>query len=105
MDAEGNARFIERGGIPLGMFRDTRYYEYYLPIQSGQIIVLYTDGITEAEGEDGAEYGRERLESKVREGRGQSARELIEFLYADVLEWTQGRGASDDVTFVVIKAL
>ncbi|HZG54121.1 MAG TPA: GAF domain-containing SpoIIE family protein phosphatase, partial [Pyrinomonadaceae bacterium] len=48
MDGEGNARFIERGGIPLGMFRDTRYYEYYLPIQAGQIILLYTDGITEA---------------------------------------------------------
>ncbi|MGI9106807.1 MAG: PP2C family protein-serine/threonine phosphatase [Pyrinomonadaceae bacterium] len=105
MDAEGNARFIERGGIPLGMFPDTRYYEYYLPIQPGQTIVLYTDGITEAEGADGAEYGRERLESKVREGRTRSARELIEFLHADVLEWTEGRGASDDVTFVIIKAL
>jgi sigma-B regulation protein RsbU (phosphoserine phosphatase) len=105
MDAEGNARFIERGGIPLGMFRDTRYYEYYLPILAGQIIVLYTDGITEATNKAGTEYGRERLERKVREGRELSARELINFLHADVLEWTEGHGASDDVTFVVIKAI
>jgi sigma-B regulation protein RsbU (phosphoserine phosphatase) len=105
MDAEGHARFIERGGLPLGMFRDTRYYEYYLPILPGQIILLYTDGITEATDEHGAEYGRERLELKVREGRDLSARKLIDFLHADVLAWTQGRGASDDVTFVVIKAL
>ena len=105
MDAEGKALFIERGGIPLGMFRDTRYYEYYLPILAGQIIVLYTDGITEAINGAGAEYGRERLERKVREGRELSARELINFLHADVLEWTEGRGASDDVTFVVVKAL
>jgi sigma-B regulation protein RsbU (phosphoserine phosphatase) len=105
MDASGNARFIERGGIPLGMFRDTRYYEYYLPIQPGQIIVLYTDGITEATNEAGVEYGRERLELKVREGRDLSARELINSLHADVLEWTEGRGASDDVTFVIIKSL
>jgi sigma-B regulation protein RsbU (phosphoserine phosphatase) len=105
MDAGGNARFIERGGIPLGMFRDTRYYEYYLPIQPGQLILLYTDGITEATDESGAEYGRERLELKVREGRELSARKLIDFLYADVLAWTGGRGASDDVTFVVVKAL
>jgi sigma-B regulation protein RsbU (phosphoserine phosphatase) len=105
MDAEGQARFIERGGIPLGMFRDTRYYEYYLPILAGQTIVLYTDGITEATNAAGTEYGRERLERKVREGRELSARELINFLHADVLEWTEGRGASDDVTFVVIKAL
>ena len=105
MDAEGQARFIERGGLPLGMFRDTRYYEYYLPIQPGQIILLYTDGITEATNEYGGEYGRERLELKVREGRELTARKLIDFLYADVLEWTNGRGASDDVTFVVIKSL
>jgi sigma-B regulation protein RsbU (phosphoserine phosphatase) len=105
MDAEGNARFIERGGIPLGMFRDTRYYEYYLPIQPGQTIVLYTDGITEATNASGTEYGRERLERKVREGRDLSARELINFLHTDVLAWTEGRGATDDVTFVVIKAL
>lgn len=105
MDAEGKTRFIERGGIPLGMFRDTRYYEYYLSIKAGQIIVLYTDGITEATNEIGDEYGRERLERKVREGRELSARQLIDFLYADMLEWTEGRGATDDVTFVIIKAL
>ena len=105
MDSEGHARFIERGGIPLGMFRDTRYYEYYLPVQAGQIILLYTDGITEATDEEGAEYGRQRLEEKVREGRELSARKLIDFLHADVLDWTGGRGATDDVTFVVIKAL
>ncbi|HEX8459177.1 MAG TPA: GAF domain-containing SpoIIE family protein phosphatase [Pyrinomonadaceae bacterium] len=105
MDAEGNARFIERGGLPLGMFRDTRYYEYYLPILPGQLILLYTDGITEATNEFGTEYGRDRLQLKVKEARHLSARRLIDFLHADVLEWTAGRGASDDVTFVVVKAL
>jgi sigma-B regulation protein RsbU (phosphoserine phosphatase) len=105
MDAEGRARFIERGGIPLGMFRDTRYYEYYLPVESGQTLVLYTDGATEAASADGCEYGRDRFEEKVREGRHLSARELIKFLHADILEWTGGRGSGDDVTFVVVKAL
>jgi sigma-B regulation protein RsbU (phosphoserine phosphatase) len=105
MDAAGNARFIERGGIPLGMFRDTRYYEYYLPVESGQTLVLYTDGATEAESADGCEYGRDRFEQKVREGRHLPAKELIKFLHADILEWTGGRGSGDDVTFVVVKAL
>ncbi|MEA2173366.1 MAG: phosphoserine phosphatase RsbU/P, partial [Blastocatellia bacterium] len=45
MEADGTARFIERGGLPLGMFRDTRYYEYYLPLEQGQTLVLYTDGV------------------------------------------------------------
>src|SRR5438270_13024319 len=72
LDADGRARFIERGGLPLGMFRDTRYYEYYLPIESGQVLVLYTDGIIEATNGAGIEYGRERLAEKVLEGRALS---------------------------------
>jgi sigma-B regulation protein RsbU (phosphoserine phosphatase) len=104
MDADGSARFIERGGLPLGMFRDTRYYEYYLALEPGQILVLYTDGVTEANNESGQEYERERLERTVRAGRHLSAKELINFIYDDVLEWTGGRGATDDITFFIIKA-
>src|SRR5215212_10661580 len=48
IDVNGEAHFEERGGVPLGMFRDSRYYEYFAPIQPGQIFVLYTDGVTEA---------------------------------------------------------
>ncbi|MCA1850757.1 MAG: SpoIIE family protein phosphatase, partial [Acidobacteria bacterium] len=60
MDEDGSARYIERGGLPLGMFKDTRYYEYYLPIEAGQVLLLYTDGVTEAAAPDGQEYGRGR---------------------------------------------
>lgn len=105
MDADGTARFIERGGIPLGMFRDTRYYEYYQAIEPGQTLVLYTDGATEALNDQGEEYGRPRLAETVRTGRHLSASDLITFIQADVLEWTNGRGASDDMTFFIIKAL
>ncbi len=105
IDKDGRGRFIERGGLPLGMFKDARYYEYYLPIESGQTLVLYTDGVTEAVSLDGEEYGRERLESIVRKGRGKSARDLIDFIYTDMLEWTGGLGADDDVTCVIIIAL
>lgn len=105
MGADGAARFIERGGIPLGMFRDTRYYEYYLPVESGQTLVLYTDGVTEAATPDGCEFGRDRLEKTVRENRELSAKELIKSLHSAILEWTGGAGSSDDVTFVIVKAL
>src|SRR5215212_5584656 len=91
MDADGTARFIERGGLPLGMFRNTRYYEYYQAIEPGQILVLYTDGVTEAMGAGGEEYGRDRLEKAVRAGRHLSARELITAIQKDVLVWTDGR--------------
>ncbi len=104
LERDGSARFIERGGLPLGLFRDTRYYEYYLPIESGQILVLYTDGATEATSPGGEEYGRERLVEAVRAVRDRSARDMIDFIYNDVFEWSGGRGAGDDVTFVIVKA-
>jgi sigma-B regulation protein RsbU (phosphoserine phosphatase) len=105
MDADGTARFIERGGLPLGMFKDTRYYEYYQAIEPGQLLVLYTDGATEANGANGEEYGRDRLEAAVRASRHMSARDLITAIQLDVLAWTDGRGASDDMTFFIVKAL
>ncbi|HEX7317957.1 MAG TPA: GAF domain-containing SpoIIE family protein phosphatase [Pyrinomonadaceae bacterium] len=98
-------RFIERGGLPLGLFKDTRYYEYYLPIDSGQILVLYTDGATEAQSPHGEEYTRTRLVEAVRRSRDLSARKMIDYIYNDIFEWTGGRGSGDDVTFVIIKAL
>jgi sigma-B regulation protein RsbU (phosphoserine phosphatase) len=105
INGDNSSRFIERGGLPLGLFRDTRYYEYYLPIDSGQILVLYTDGATEALSPGGEEYARARLIEAVRASRDRSARDMIDFIYNDIFEWSGGRGASDDVTFVIIKAI
>ena len=103
--AEGQVRFEERGGVPLGMFRDSRYYEYYETIDPGQILVLYTDGVTEATNPAGEEYGRDRLVDAVQRCRELPAREMIDFLHRDLMEWTDGMGATDDVTFFVVKAL
>lgn len=105
METDGTARFEERGGVPLGMFRDSRYYEYYATIEPGQILVLYTDGVTEATNLAGEEYGRDRLVEAVRRCRELPAREMIDVLHRDLMEWTGGRGATDDVTFFIVKAL
>lgn len=105
IDDDGIARYIEQGGLPLGLFRDTRYYEYFLQIEAGETLVLYTDGVTEAASKSGEEYGRERLAQITREGCRFGARELINYIYADVLRHTEGQHPTDDVTFVIIKAL
>jgi sigma-B regulation protein RsbU (phosphoserine phosphatase) len=101
----GDLSFIDRGSIPLGMFRDTRYHEYYLTTEPGDVLMLYTDGVTEANDPHGEEFGRERLAEAVRANRKLGARELITAVHREVLAWTDGRGATDDVTFFVIKAL
>lgn len=103
--ADGSALFIEEGELPLGMFEDTRYHEHYLTIEPGQLLVLYTDGVTEALNPQEEEFGRDRLVRSVRAARHLGAREMIDVIQRDVAEWTDGRGAHDDVTFFVIKAL
>jgi len=101
----GETLFIDRGSIPLGMFRDTRYHEYYLTTEPGDVLMLYTDGVTEAQNLKGEEFGRDRLARAVKANRELGARELIAAVHAEVLDWTEGHGATDDVTFFVIKAL
>src|SRR6266404_6293073 len=105
MKADGTERFEERGGVPLGMFRDSRYYEYFETIEPGEVFVLYTDGVTEAMNSTDEEYGRDRLVAAVRQCRDLPAREMIDFIHRELTAWTDGRGAHDDVTFFIVKAL
>ena len=66
---DGNSKFLDHGSLPLGMFRDTRYHEYYLTTEPGEILVLYTDGVTEAHNPQGEEFGRDRLAEAVKAHR------------------------------------
>jgi phosphoserine phosphatase RsbU/P len=105
VNATGTARFIEKGEQPLGMFRETRYHEYYLEFEPGDVLVMYTDGATEALSPAGEEFGRDRLAQAVKENYDHPAREMIASLQMAVLDWTGHAGSHDDVTFFVIKAL
>jgi len=105
IDSKGESRFIERGGLPLGMFKDTRYHEYYLSLEPGDLLVLYTDGVTEALNPAGEEFGRDRLAEAVKSALSLTAKELIARPEGGVLPWTYWPGASYDVTFFFIKAL
>jgi len=105
LKAAGTAKFIEKGEQPLGMFRETRYHEYYFAFEPGDVLVLYTDGATEANSPSGEEFGRERLAEAVKKAYDRPAREVIASLQMEILEWTNNAGSHDDVTFFVIKAL
>src|SRR5829696_1948998 len=59
--ASGETRFLDSGEQPLGMFQGTRYHEYHVVFEPGDVFVLYTDGATEATSLDGEEFGRDRL--------------------------------------------
>ena len=103
--ANGETSFIDSGEQPLGMFQHTRYHEYHVVFEPGDVFVLYTDGATEAESPAGEEFGRDRLVEAVKASLDKPAREMIATIQMSVLEWTASAGANDDVTFFVIKAL
>jgi phosphoserine phosphatase RsbU/P len=105
INANGETHFIEYGEQPLGMFPETRYHQYHMLLEPGDVLVLYTDGATEAANPEGVEFGRDRLARAVKENYERPAREMIASLEMAVLEWTAYAGATDDVTFFVIKAL
>jgi len=105
LDSDGDALYMDQGGLPLGLFKDTRYHEYFLQLEAGQTLIFYTDGVTEAASTSGEEYGQERLARIAREGSQLGARELINYIYADILQHTEGQRPTDDVTFVIIRAL
>ena len=103
--ANGETRLLDSGEQPLGMFQGTRYHEYHVVFEPGDVFVLYTDGATEAGSPEGEEFGRDRLVDAVKQSLDKPAREMIASIQMAVLEWTASVGSNDDVTFFVIKAL
>ncbi len=101
----GEFRFVEYGDLPLGMFRGTRYHQHFIKFEEGQVLVLYTDGITEAENGDGEDYGRERLAQRVLEGINLPSNQLIDFIRKGVADFTERKFLDDDGTLCIIKAI
>jgi sigma-B regulation protein RsbU (phosphoserine phosphatase) len=83
-------------GLPLGISAGT-FSEISIPMQSGAQIVLYSDGITEAELDTGEEYGRERLRAQVT-----APNACLENLLGDVRRFVNGSGLRDDATVVMV---
>ena len=57
----GDVELLRSGGFPLGFFDNPRYFEQFLQLESGDLLCLYTDGITEATNANDEDYGRNRL--------------------------------------------
>ena len=74
-----------------------------MQLQSGDVLVVYTDGVTEALSPAGVEFGEEKLRSIVIESLRLPARELAEEIIASVLRWQARAAQHDDITLIVVK--
>ncbi|HEX6833085.1 MAG TPA: PP2C family protein-serine/threonine phosphatase [Rudaea sp.] len=94
--------FGESDQIPLGVLRDFEYRNNEITLQSGDILVLYTDGIVEARDAHDAMFGIDRLRELVASGPEQP-QALLDRIVAAVHEFQQGPIGIDDQTLIVLK--
>jgi len=94
---------LEISGLVLGVMENMSYKEQEIRIKSGDLLLIYSDGICEAMNEELEELGDERLQEIVIFYRDLSANELIEKIISSVKFFTRGAPQNDDMTLVVIK--
>jgi phosphoserine phosphatase RsbU/P len=92
---------LSEGGMVLGIFPENVYAQAETAIATGDRIVFYTDGITEARNPDGEEYGDERLAAAALASRALPVEGMKDALFADVTEFSQGK-FDDDATLIVV---
>ena len=102
---DGTTESLIEGGVALGVLEDARYEERPVAIGHGDVLILYTDGVSEAEDEHNEQFGPERIEQVVRANPAHTARELTQDIVAAVLDWAGERGPGDDLTLLVVKRL
>ncbi|MNT39882.1 Phosphoserine phosphatase RsbU [compost metagenome] len=105
------------GSFPFGASKLGKYQEIEVSLQSGDVLVFYTDGVTEAanpEGEmfyelseasDGSEIVMDRLKDVIELHHGKSAQEIHREIVKAVERWVDGGPQGDDITLVVVKIL
>ena len=92
---------LTAGGTVLGLFPDVGYEDGDIELRAGDLLVAYTDGVTEARDADGEEFGEERLKKFLRAVVGAPVEEIASSLTDRVREWIGTAEQYDDVTFVI----
>jgi sigma-B regulation protein RsbU (phosphoserine phosphatase) len=96
---------LESSGVPLGLFPHVRYARSRnLPIHTGNLLALLTDGVTESEAPDGNPWGAKGVLSYLSACQNQSASELVEGLYQEARRIACNEVQKDDITSVIVKA-
>ena len=103
--ADGSSFRLETGGLILGAFYDSVYWENFVQILPNDLLLLYTDGVTEIYNEAEEDYGVDRLESLARLNRHRSAKEIALLVKDEILDFAADKTPQDDFTLVVLKAL
>jgi sigma-B regulation protein RsbU (phosphoserine phosphatase) len=99
----GHINLLTKGGTVIGAFHNCTYEQETVQMQSGDALVAYTDGLTEAVDPFGKEFGEQRLRRIIAQSAHLPANELIEKIIGSVRAWCAETPPHDDLTLVVMK--
>ncbi len=94
---------LDSTGLPLGLFCGGKYTTRQLCLDAGDSLVLYSDGITEAEDEAGEQYKEERLIRSLRNHFGHGMDAMANSVLPDVARFRQSRLPADDMTLLIVR--
>jgi putative ABC transport system permease protein len=94
---------LDAGGTVLGLFPQVKYEDATVDLQPGDVLLVFTDGVSEALNTRDEEFGEDRLKELLRGVLHLSAQEISEAISARLKHWMQGAAQHDDLTFIVLK--
>ncbi len=99
----GTVEHLAAGGLPLGIIPHAEYREGRTQLQHGDVLVIYSDGVSEAVSPSGEEFGPERLYDVVAQNLKASASGIRDRIESALTKFAQGTPANDDITLVIVK--
>ena len=93
------------GGLPLGVSENAPYQNFQRKLESGQIILIGTDGIWESQNPSGDMYGKERFKDVVQKHAAEPANQILKAVMDEIDNFGQAQEKADDVTLVVVKVI
>ncbi|MFW6337910.1 MAG: PP2C family protein-serine/threonine phosphatase [Alkalispirochaetaceae bacterium] len=101
--AEGSFQELDTPGIPVGIEESTLYEETSARLEPGDLVILYTDGIIEAQNREGERFREERLREAILVNSGAEAERIVEGITEAVSLFVDGAPQHDDQTLIVLK--
>jgi sigma-B regulation protein RsbU (phosphoserine phosphatase) len=96
-------RRLDQGGVVLGLFEQAAFEEETLTLEKGDLIIAFSDGVTEAMNPDNEEFTDDRLLACANAHRGEPPQQIMNALLGDVQTFCAGATQSDDVTVVMVR--
>lgn len=91
-------------GVAIGFLEEYKYRQGEIQLEKGDIVIFYTDGITEAENKDKEMFGLERLQNVIYKNRDKSPKELRKVILEAINRFRKDYEQTDDLTFVILKS-